>query len=334
MSDRLEFQHISKAFGAVRALTDVSFSVEAGESLSVPLIDRPIPAEQLSVFRQGVAGRHPMASVRLTNDGDSGLPPGVLTLYQRGGEGRLNYLGDARLSPLPAGDDRLLSYAVDGKTVVDVDEGRARRIDTGSIAEGLFRLRSVERLTTGYAVTAPAGEARSMLIEHPRRDGFRLVAPATDNPLATEQYYRLPLQVEAGATAKLQVVMERPVEERFALVDLDAAQAQAWARAPALPAQVRQAFARMVELKRAVDERRQVLAELERRRDAVARDQARIRENLGRVPRESDLHRRYLEELAEQETALDDVAGREDEAREAVRQAEAELERYIGGLTL
>ena len=41
-----------------------------------------------------------------------GLPPGVLTIYEQTGAG-VAYVGDARLAPFPAGEKRLVSYAVD-----------------------------------------------------------------------------------------------------------------------------------------------------------------------------------------------------------------------------
>ncbi len=66
----------------------------------------------------------PLAAIELTNKSDTGLPPGVLTLYQLNAEQGALYLGDARLAALPAGDKRLLSYAVDGKVTVDRSERR------------------------------------------------------------------------------------------------------------------------------------------------------------------------------------------------------------------
>ena len=56
----------------------------AGQSLVVPLLDRDLPARRIDLYQPSVDGRHPLAAVELTNDSGTGLPPGVLTLYQQG----------------------------------------------------------------------------------------------------------------------------------------------------------------------------------------------------------------------------------------------------------
>ena len=59
-------------------------SLANGHSLMVPLIARSLPADRLSLFQPATQPKHPLASIRLTNDSGAALPPGVLTLYERG----------------------------------------------------------------------------------------------------------------------------------------------------------------------------------------------------------------------------------------------------------
>jgi len=309
-------------------------SVRAGESLSLPVVDRDVPAGELALYQPGVAGRNPLAAVQLKNDAESGLPPGVLTLYSRSGQGEVAYLGDARVAPLPQGEERLLSFAVDGKTLVDTEEGRTRRIAGGSVANGVFRMTSVERVTTAYTVKAPAGEARRVALEHPRRPGWNLVEPSAANVEATQSRYRLPLELKAGETRKLAVTLERPIVEQYRLLDLAQPQVLTWAGADGLPAPVREAFQRLAELRGALDGRRQTVAELEQQRRSIGEDQARIRENLARVPRESELHRRYMEKLTQQEGELDRIGENEAAARETLAAAEKALNDFVAGLEL
>src|SRR5690606_32021944 len=94
-------------------------TVASGYSLLVPVVDRTVPADLVALYQQQIHATHPLASVHLTNDGETGLPPGILTLYERDAAGSVSYIGDARLGALPAGESRLLSFAVDQKVTVD-----------------------------------------------------------------------------------------------------------------------------------------------------------------------------------------------------------------------
>ena len=102
-------------------------SVDNGRTLSIPIIDRQVPAQRLALYQADTAARNPMAAVRLTNDGDTGLPPGILTIYERDKAGYVAYVGDARLSGFPVGETRLLAYALDEKITVERDAAQTER---------------------------------------------------------------------------------------------------------------------------------------------------------------------------------------------------------------
>src|SRR6266404_1113051 len=61
-------------------------SVAAGQSLGLPILDRELPAQRLDLYQSSADRRHPLAAIALTNDGETGLPPGVLTLYEQRSE--------------------------------------------------------------------------------------------------------------------------------------------------------------------------------------------------------------------------------------------------------
>ena len=135
-------------------------SVAAGQSLVVPLIDRELPARRVDLFQPATDPHHPLAAIELTNAADTGLPPGVLTLYQQSDAGS-SYLGDARLAALPAGDKRLLSYAVDTKVTVDQSADTQQSIVKATVAEGVMHLTRLQRRTATYQVNAAVAAAGS-----------------------------------------------------------------------------------------------------------------------------------------------------------------------------
>lgn len=307
-------------------------SAESGQSLLVPIIDGAVPAQAVALYQPSTHARHPLAAVRLTNDTGSGLPPGVLTLYEQG-QG-VTYVGDAQLAPLPAGDSRLLSFALDQKMFVDRETDTARTIASGTISQGVLRLRVRQRETTTYRLKSSDDAARDVVIEHPRRPGWDLVAPDDENVELTDAAMRIPVAVVARETRAVEVTVEQPIVERIALIDLPYRRLQAFADTRELDAPLREAFARLAALRAAVDRQHAEIQRLDGDRQEIYQDQDRLRDNLQRVPRDSDLHQRYLAKMTEQEDSLDRLEVLDDQARDALATAERALAEAIRDLEI
>ena len=74
------------------------------------------------------------------------------------------------------------------------------------------------------------------------------------------------------------------------------------------------------------------MAKVEADRKQIIDEQARLRENLARVPSNSDLQRRYLATLDRQETELETLAKQKAEAEKAVEAARNALRAYVAQL--
>ncbi len=324
---------------AQEATTQISFrfpqpvSVPSGQTFVAPIIDREVPAQSIALYQPETNPRNPFAAVRLGNDGEAGLPPGVLTLYERG-QGGLTYVGDARMGPVAGGQSRLLSFAVDTKTMIERRAEAAQSIATGTISGGLLRLTRIDRQTTTYRIAAPPREARQVAIEQARPTGWRLVSPATPAPEETPNAWRFVRRIAAGETATLAVVLERPREETLRLLDLNPQQLAVFASASELSPAVRAAFTEVARLKRVVDDARREYDRLQAERRGIVDDQGRLRQNMQAVPRESQLFRQYMERLTGQEQQLDQLARSIEAADAQVKSAATALGSYIERLDL
>ena len=328
------------AAAAAEAATQVLFrypqpvTLPQGNSLLMPIVARTVPAARLALYQPQTHPRHPLAAVRLSNDGGTGLPPGVLTLYERDGAA-VSYVGDAQLAALPAGEQRLLSVAVDQKVTVDRNEQPSRTLSRATIADGVLTLTTTERQSTTYTIAGAAREPRTVIVEHPRRQGWTLVEPAgTETRDATPTAYRLPVTVPAGATVTLTAAAERPRLERIGLTDLPPERLGAYASAAELPAAVREALTRVAALRATLAEREQRAAAVERERADVVADQQRQRENLQALPANSDLARRTIARMAEQEAQLDRLGKDLTAARRETEEARRALADYVRGLNV
>ena len=340
-------------------------TLPAGNSAMVPFINRTLPAEKIWVYqpasqppifhpmpmyRQGIVGGpivapegrpgtpdHPYEAVAVKNDSASGLPPGILTLYSQSPNGLL-FAGDADMPLVPKGEDRFVSFALDAKTNIDRESTDDRQLGLITIAKGVLNQKIVETNTTTYTLKAPPDEARTIVIEHPRRDNWALQKPdgLAAEPQMTSNAYRLRVALAAGQSKTVRVTLTQTANEAIALSsssadDLDTRMEAAGDK---LPANVRAALDKVKTLQQAVGTQQQVLEDISQRRQSIAADQARLRENIKTVSPDSAVGKRYLKTLDDQETQLDTLARNEQEARDKRQAAQKALDDYVGTLTL
>ncbi len=326
-------------FEATDAATQVVFkfprsvSVENGRTLSIPILDRQVPAQRLALYQADTAPRNPLAAVRLTNDGETGLPPGILTIYERDKAGNVAYVGDARLSGFPVGETRLLAYALDEKITIERDAAHTDRIASGTITDGVLRYARLLRQTATYRVRGPAKEPRQLVIVQRRLPGWTLVKPDPKGIEISEGNYRIPLQLPGGdQTGVFEVVQEQTQQQELRLLDTNTEQIRVFAQAKEFDAKTREALTKILQLQQAVGEAQRQLSRLDTERQQIVQEQARLRDNLGRVPANSDLQRRYLATLDRQETELEALGKRRAEAEKAVEIARDALRTYVAQL--
>jgi len=309
-------------------------SVKTGHSLSVRFLNRDIVAERVLLYQPDTHARHPLASVRIRNNTKTGLPPGALTFYETSANGALTYVGDAELNTLPVGEYRILSYALDSKTTIDRETSSRQSILKGKISNGLLEITRLSRTVTRYRIKLSAPGERTLLIEQSRQAGWELTQPDIKTVTLTPRHYRIPHQMKTATTDTLEVILERPHLQSYRLTSLSREDALVYAGTDGFDPPMREAFSTLATLKRDIDGKEKPLNRLEAERKRWADDQARIRENLSKVPRQSDLHRNYLQRLGTHEKKIESVMGKIDGARIALDQAKTALADFIQNLKL
>lgn len=308
-------------------------SVDNGRTLSIPIIDRQVPALRMALYQADTAARNPLAAIRLTNDGESGLPPGLITLYERDKAGSVAYVGDARLSGFPVGETRLLAYALDEKITIERDVAQTDRLATGTISQGVLKLSRIVRQTAVYRVRGPAKEPRQLIVVQRRLPGWTLTKPDAKGIDISEGNYRIPFTLPGGdQTQTLEVVQEQTQQQELRLIDGAADQIRVYAQAREFDAKTREALTKVLQLQQSVAEAQRKGTQVDAERQAIVQEQARLRENLARVPANSDLQRRYLATLDKQESDLEALAKRKTDAEKAVETARDALRTYVAQL--
>lgn len=302
-------------------VTNVSFhlprpvTLASGRTLSVPFVDASLPAERVAVFQPETGSRNPVLAVMLSNDSASTLPPGILTVFEDG----TGFVGDASMPALAAGESRLVSFASDRKVDITSESRPEERVSQIKVSEGVAQVQTLERQITTYSVKGASDGARTLIIEHPRRPGWRTTSDHLDSETPTHR--RLRVEVAAGATAKVEVIDEQPGSDSFALSDADEQTLLILAGSTSTP-ELKAKLNALVQQRRtwSVSERR--LQAIDESIDRQTAEQARLRDNLGAVPDDSELGQRYMGMLATSENELARLA----EQREQVN-AEYEKQR-------
>jgi hypothetical protein len=293
-------------------------------SAMLPIVADRVTAERVAIYDERVLAKHPLSGVRLKNTTALNLMQGPVTVYDAGG-----YCGDARIEDMASGSERLLSYAVDLDTeVVSRVEARPEEIVNVRLAKGtLIASRRLAR-SRKLEVKNSGGKPVKLLVEHPIEQGWKLVAPAKADE-TTRDRYRFTVVAEPGTPAKLEIGEEMPVEQSYAITNLDDNAILLYSRARTTSPAVKESLAEVVRRKQEIERIMREKAEREQEINAIGQEQARIRENMGTLERTSDLYTRYVQKFSQQETRVETLRQEIAERQSQEQKARQALDDYL-----
>jgi hypothetical protein len=294
----------------------------AGQTYTAPYLDAQVSAQRVSLYQAGQASEHPVAALLLENDTEASLPPGILTVYDQ----HDGYVGDARLLGIPKGESRMASFAGDGKVTVRAEHAPQSSVSRMSVVDGVLKLSEEERLETVYTVKGAPDSARTVIIEHPRRDGWRFSSEALDASSADS--HRLRVQVDAGATVEVKAQEAQTRNETYALVDAGGDDLLYWSGLAA-DKEMAASLRKLAGLRGDVADAQAALEKLQSERGTAEKNQSRIRENLRSVPQQSELAQRYLSMLGQEEDRIAGLQGQIDKAQAALDTLHENMAAYI-----
>ncbi|MBT3070124.1 DUF4139 domain-containing protein [Rhodomicrobium sp. Az07] len=299
----------AKAPDAEEAATQVLYrfpgkvTLASGSTLMVPFVDADVSASRTFIYQRDTNERHPLAAVRLTNDGASALPGGIITAFETGGDGAANFAGDAQLPLLPKGATRFVTFALDGRTDIRRIDHGVKRARLGRAVAGTLTLTTKSRWAIDYEITPPATEDREVVIDEPRADGWKPLDAKDVEETATR--LRQKVNAPTGKTTRTTLSRERVDQETVVLTSLSPDEIVAMLSglenaSPALKDTVAK-LGSVVDTLAKLNNRKE---EIDGERKKIADDQDRIRKNLASVGQGTDLGRRYLDLLKTQEDRL------------------------------
>lgn len=311
-------------------------TLPAGNTLMLPFISQDLPAEKLYVYQAETNPEHPLAAIGLLNDTGNGLPPGILTLFDR--RDGLVHVGDAEMPIVPKGENRFISFALDTKTKIQMEQSDENRMGLFVIANGTLSQKVLTLRTTKYTIKAPDDEERVIVIELPKQDGWDLEKPEgiIGEPETTSTHYRVKIKVDAGKTSTISLTLRHDEMQAIALSDISPYELSSRIAAAGreLPADLRKVLEKVKDLRAVVYDAQTTLQRIQQERDQIANDQVRLRENLKTVSPQNDLGKRYLKEMNTQEDRLDALKTEDSDARRKYEDGMRALNEYIRSVKL
>ncbi|CAN5612687.1 DUF4139 domain-containing protein [soil metagenome] len=304
-------------------------SLPRQKSAMLPIITEPIEVEKLSIYNASVLAKNPLNGARVKNTTDKHLLAGPITLFEAG-----TYAGDARIDNLPPGQERLLSYGIDLQMLVDSTKNKTdSALQTGKIVKGILQITRKHLASQEYLAENKSDKAKTIIIEHPIRPGWKLVD--TDKPIeTTESLYRFKGSVEAKKSAVFTVKQEIVQSEAIAILPTNVSALDYYSRAGEIPQAVRDALIKAMQLKQALFDTERKMQETEQQVQTITQEQNRIRENMRTVNQQSEYYQRLLKKLNDQESQIEKLQTNQEEMRKQMDQQRGELESYLGNLSV
>jgi len=297
-------------------------TIHKNESALVPIIQTDITAEKVSLWNAGLGMARPLRALWITNSSPLVLDGGNFSVVE--GEA---FAGEGLLDSIQPGEKRLISYAADlAMQVVTKQEASPDRITRVQVVHGALIRSTESRQTVTYAIRNEDVSAKTIVIEHPVRTGWKLAASLKpDEESATA--YRFRVQVGPKETKSFAVEETKPTSFQFELSNLDQDAFDELMKQKALTPELEKSLKQILTQKDAIDELEQQVKSKQSEVERIVRDQDRLRENMKALkgtPEEKALTERYTGELSDQENEL--AALRKDIATLVAQQQKAQDE--------
>ncbi len=274
-------------------------SLTRQESAMLPIVGQDIEGRRVSIYNERTQAKHPMHGLKLKNTTGLTLMGGPITLFEAG-----SYAGDAQIDSLPAGAERLLSFALDLETeIAPAARAVPDRLVAVRIARGALTSTVTYRREKTYTAQVRGARGRELLIEHPASPDWTLVEPKEPQE-RTRELYRFLVRLPVGGSQELQVAEERQAEQTVAVTNVSDELIAVYLKNPVVSQKVKEALSGVARRKAELADSLRQRQEQERKAQSIRTEQSRIRQNMDSLSRDSALYKRYVSQLDAQETEL------------------------------
>ena len=308
-------------------------TLKKNQSALVPIAQTEIEAEKISLWNGMNGSGRPLRGLWLKNTSSLTLDAGSFSVLEDE-----VFSGEGLTESVKPGERRIVSYATDlGLLVSTTGESQPQRVKRVKISKGVMTQTSELRARTLYTVRNQEDATRTLVIEHPVRNDWKLASGAREPDERTPGMYRFRLEIPAKASVSLPVEEVRVLSSSYQLANLDSDQVGVFVKQGAISADVAGALKKITEQKAVVAQLEEEMENRQHDIEKIVDDQARLRENMKALKgsaEEKALLQRYTKQLDGQETQLDGLRKKIEATEEKRDKANIDLERMIAELDI
>ncbi len=308
---------------------DKPVSLPRQKSALLPIVNKDVEGTRVSIYNEHTQAKFPLLGLKLKNTSGLHLMQGPITVFEGS-----NYAGDARILDLQPKEERLISYAVDlGVEVNPVPSSDTGRYTMVKAVKGILETTTKLKETKTYTIKNRNDAERLVLIEHPVRNGFKLIDDKVKPTEVASDVYRFEIKVPAGKTETHVVAEEQVVSQNFQVSTRNDEQIKIFLASPVTSEKVKAGLKNALELRYAQAKTQRDIAEQQQQLTVITNDQARLRLNLKEMPPTAAAYKRYLEKFDAQETQIEQYQAEVKKLQSVAFQQQKALEDYLANFS-
>ena len=305
-------------------------SLARQKSAMLPIVTQEVEGTKVSIYNQATHPKFPLLGLKFKNSTNLHLMQGPITVFDGA-----SYAGDARIQDIQPKEERLISYAIDlGTEVEAIVPNPQDRITNIKVNKGIIEATHKVQQSKTYNMKNRSEHDRTVIVEHPFRPEFKLMAPEKPSERARDVYrFEVPVKA-AGGTGKLEVVEERDVLQTVSISNTDDQTIRIFLNNNVTSTKVKDALNQAIALKTKMANTQRELAQLNRTLKDINDDQTRLRANLKEMPPTAAAYKRYLDKFDKQETEIEQLQGSIKQMQATEFAQRRDLDNYLGALSV
>jgi hypothetical protein len=312
---------------------DQPVTVLRDRSALIPILQTRMDGERISIYNEGTRRDRPMGGMLLKNTSTLTLEDGALTVID--GDA---YAGEALLERLKPSEQRLISFALDLGTLVNVrvKEDRAPTFLV-RVVNGVFQAHYHQTNQKTYVLTNQTDKPRVVYIEHPLRDGWVLSTDTQKPDGKSSRYYRFRVPLEAHQKVEFAVTERRALMDSYALLNFTRPDLELFVSRNYIDANTRAVLEKIIDIKSRMAAAEARIEAIDQEVTEIGTDQQRLRDNIKALTATAEARQlitRYVSKADTQETRLEQLTKDKQAQQAEATRLQAELESLVRSVAI